>query len=169
MARLIELEKSVLNMQKAEKAKVMFLLGNCYCSLSISAAFLWGTRRLRKRSCTVLSFIKLCTVCSYVLGTLFTSWPEDKGEKEIPTFLRAIFSFILLKKLKPLPHSSRLGPTRNFWGCTGAIVWGSVKGKGETRRCSGVAALAWLPISCHWRPSDGLSYGQQEQESGAWA
>lgn len=68
---------------------------------------------------TMLPFIKLCTVFGYILETLSNSWPGHMDKKEIPTFLRALFSFILAKKLQPLPHSSRPGPTHHLWGCAG--------------------------------------------------
>lgn len=55
-------------------------------------------------------------------------------KKEIPAFLRALFSFILTKKLQPLPHSSCPGPTHHLWGCAGGIVQRSEKQNGEARR-----------------------------------
>lgn len=83
---------------------------------------------------TMPSYIKLCTVFGYVLETFqLLAWGY-MDEKEIPTFLRALFIFILTKKLQPLPDSSCPGPTHRFRGCTGGIVWGSAKGNGEARR-----------------------------------
>ena len=116
-------------MQKLEKA--------CYVSswklllplISICCFCLRDEDAHKVKLYTMLSLIKVCTVFHYVLKTLSDFWPRDIGKKGIPTFLRALFIFILTKKLQPLPHSSCPGPMHHLWAALGGLY---EEGKRET-------------------------------------